>query len=327
MNAEDRRHLALAKAKIEHIRRQQGIDSSEPVLKPPTSALERVRLAAETAHHRTPKTPPPSAPPPCPTCRDLRFVRRDLQPTHPEFGKSIPCPTCHTTWMEATRAGEMAPRWHLTDEERTLARKSFGRRAEYPIVEQAAHALSRFVANALAGTPKHYYFTLDGTPGTGKTHLCLRAALKASEVPVSVIYTTGTALSEKLHDFGYKDSDASRRDADERRRLVISDLTTARLLVLDEIDHITGDWTNDYLLEVLNRRRSRNLCTLLAGNNIYLIGRDSDRRRTTRNGEEVRLNAAPVVSRLRGREGIWIDFTLVSDARGVTFATTKEPAS
>jgi hypothetical protein len=262
MNTQDRHDLTAAKAQIEHIRRQQGIEPPAPALKPPTSALERIQHDVRDAYIRTLQAPAattPPAPPQCPTCRDLRFVRRDLPPAHPEFGKSIPCPTCHTGWMETTRAQEMAPRWSLTDEERTLARKPFGRRAEYPIVEEAAHALSRFVAGAIAGTPTHYYFTLDGTPGTGKTHLCLRAALKASEVPISVIYTTGTALSEKLHDFGYKDIDATRRDADERRRLVISDLTTARLLVLDEIDHITGDWTNDYLLEILNRRRSRNL--------------------------------------------------------------------
>lgn len=220
--------------------------------------------------------------------------------------------------MEASRAHEMAPRWQLSEADLAIARKPFGRRPEFPVVEEAARRLKTFVANAIAGTPTHHYFALHGTPGTGKSHLCLRTALKASEVPVSVVYTTGTALAEKFKDFGFSDaSDSSKREAHDRRSLAMSDLTTARLVVLDEIDHISSDWTNDQLLEVLNKRRGRNLCTLLAGNNLYLLGRESDRAHSI----------SPVVSRLKGREGIWMDFSAVADARGLTFATPEERAS
>jgi DNA replication protein DnaC len=317
MNEHDKQHLQTAKAQLELIRRQQGIGTPAS-LPTPRQALERVRTVAQTLYVQTSQggaAPPPS--PVCPVCHNFRFVRRDLPPAHPDFGKSVPCPSCHDQWIEANRAREMAPRWQLSAQEQATARKPFGRRRDYPIVEEAARRLSTFVANAIAGTPTHHYFTLDGTPGTGKSHLCLRAAFKASEVPVSVIYITGTALSEKLKDFGYKDWDTSRRDADTRRGLAISDLTTARLVVLDEIDHITGDWTNDYLLEILNRRRRNNLATLLAGNNLSLLGRESDRH----------LSVTPVLSRLKGREGIWMDFSAVPDARGLTFATPKETAS
>ena len=315
MTEEERRSLEIAKNQVQHLRDQHGIGGTPAPLPDPRAALERIRTEARAAYVRTLQNGAPRPDPPgpvCPTCNNSRFVRRDLPPYHRQFGRSIPCPTCHTAWAEKNRAGEISPRWELSEEDRAIAVKPFGRRKDYPIVEEAARRLSLFVINAITGTPTHHYFTLDGTPGTGKTHLCLRAALKAGEVPVSVIYTTGTALAEKLKDFGYDWE--SRREADENRQLTMSDLTTVRLLVLDEIDHIKGDWVNDQLLEILNKRRSQNLCTLLAGNNLYLLGRESDRR----------LSVAPVVSRLRGRDGIWIDFTAVPDARGINFAAPRE---
>lgn len=321
MNDQDKRDIEIAQSIVEHARHRQGIGNAV-TLPTPRHALERIRHEARTLHARTVResgsVPPPPPTPICPVCRNFRFVRRDLSPRHPDFGKSIPCPSCYARWMEASRAHEMAPRWQLSDADRAVARKPFGRRPEFPVVEEAARRLSTFVANAFAGTPTHYTFALHGTPGTGKSHLCLRAALKASEVPVSVVYTTGTALAEKFKDFGFKDaSDSSKREAHDRRSLAMSDLITARLVVLDEIDHISSDWTNDQLLEVLNKRRSRNLATLLSGNNLYLLGRESDRAHSI----------SPVVSRLRGREGIWMDFSGVADARGLTFASPKECAS
>ena len=314
MTEEERLALEQATRQIRHIRNQQGIGTAHPL---PTAAraLQQVKTEVRAAYVRTlqqGEQKPPAPSQVCPTCSNFRFVRRDLPPHHREFGKSIPCPTCHAGWVEKNRANEISPRWELTETDRTTGQKPFARRHGYPIVEEAAQHLGRFVSNAIAETPTHFYFTFDGNPGSGKTHLCLRAAFRASQAPVSVIYTTGTALAARMRDFGYDDE--SRRESDHNRALVMSDLITVRLLILDEIDHINGDWTNDQILEVLNKRRSRNLCTILAGNNLYLLGRESDRRRAM----------SPVVSRLRGRDGIWIDFTAVPDARGINFAAPRE---
>lgn len=31
----------------------------------------------------------------CQTCKDMRYVTRDLPVTDPQFGKAIPCPRCN----------------------------------------------------------------------------------------------------------------------------------------------------------------------------------------------------------------------------------------
>lgn len=37
----------------------------------------------------------------CPTCKDMRFVTRDLPVAHPQFGKAIPCPKCNRSARES----------------------------------------------------------------------------------------------------------------------------------------------------------------------------------------------------------------------------------
>jgi DNA replication protein DnaC len=98
-----------------------------------------------------------------------------------------------------------------------------------------------------------------GKPGTGKSHLAIAAAM--------VVMVSGTALYLNALDLIRMVRDTWRRDSEMTESAVLTELSTVKLLVIDEIGVQYGtDGEQVILFDVLNRRYRDLMPTILLTN-------------------------------------------------------------
>lgn len=104
-----------------------------------------------------------------------------------------------------------------------------------------------FAENFAEHSDKGTTVVFSGSPGTGKSHLALAAAM--------VVMKTGTALYLNAMDLVRMVRDTWRRDSELTEISVLSDLAAVSLLIIDEIGVQYGtDGEQVILFDVLNRR-------------------------------------------------------------------------
>lgn len=144
--------------------------------------------------------------------------------------------------------------------------------------EKVRRALARYSEDFAVQRHARPGFIFTGQPGTGKTHLACAALQEVISRGFTARYASLPAITLSIRR-SYKSSEALTA-AD-----VIDDITSADLLVLDELDlHGASDSDYQTLYEIINRRYEQGAAPIIALSNrtIEDLKRDLDERLTTR---------------------------------------------
>ena len=234
----------------------------------------------------------------CAICKDAGFVRADVPPGNPMFGKLIEC-KCTQARREARRDLD---RKQISDlDSHTFARYTFDEFEPVPGTEAAVDA-----AYAFAREPDGWLF-LHGGCGTGKTHLAVAVAHEQrTHKKGNVIF----AVVPDLLDYLRSTFDPANGAAYDERFTTIKD---TYLLVLDDLGtENTTPWAREKLFQIFNHRYNWRLPMIVTSNREHrelderIVSRLLDRNLTRDvqiDAEDFRRRGRPDYVRGRGRRG------------------------
>ena len=140
----------------------------------------------------------------CTICAGVGYVRCELPPTHPLFGRPICCPECG----RQAQLDALIKRWPVTPDQKGFGLTPFEDRAEegdFPAVLLAWQTAYHF----LAGLPDSRLLALHGKPGCGKSHLlqgaiaaAANSGLRAMYVPLVLAKQYGPDILRELEEPG-----------------------------------------------------------------------------------------------------------------------------
>jgi DNA replication protein DnaC len=197
----------------------------------------------------------------CQQCKDKSFVRANVPPGHPQFGKAIEC--------ECTKAKRKAR--HQTDlliDSGILNMKRFqDANFEAFQLDMPGVKVAYTKARAFADEPVGW-LVLVGAYGCGKTHLAAAIARTRVEAGDTVLIQTVPDLLDYLRSAYVSNATES---YDER----FEAMKKADLLVLDDYgtQNDTG-WTTEKIFQLLNYRYNMGAATVITSNNVRLSGID-----------------------------------------------------
>jgi DNA replication protein DnaC len=218
-------------------------------MEPLGNAIARIRPRLQAGQPDGPIEPDPE--PSCAICRDHGFVRRDVDISHPDFGRAFPC-TC--------RLGEVRDRLRRRSHLGHLANRTFetfrpeGREGSVPSLRDA-FGLCRVYAEAPTG-----WLVLSGPSGCGKTHLAAAVANRQIELGNEVFFTVVPDLLDHLRATFAPGSDVTYDELFEGVR-------NTPLLVLDDLGtQSETSWAQEKMFQVLNHRFNAELPTVITTN-------------------------------------------------------------
>jgi DNA replication protein DnaC len=184
--------------------------------------------------------------PDCPHCHGLGYVRRDLEPGSPDFGRLEIC-TCRQGAVMRHVRDRLFSLSHL-DELKGLTFDSFQPRGQIGLGERQARSLeiAHNTARQYAGSLKGWLL-LQGGYGCGKTHLAAAIANFAVGMGVPTLFLTVPDLLDLLR-FSFDAEDITFEQRFEQIR-------TAELLVLDDFGTQSATpWAQEKLFQIVNYR-------------------------------------------------------------------------
>jgi DNA replication protein DnaC len=200
--------------------------------------------------------------PGCPHCGGVGFLRMDVPVGHEKFGRLEPC-VCRTSEITENARKRL---YELSNLER-LSHMTFENfspsgnpKAKYAITQvekgslmDAKQACETF-SKELSG-----WILLEGTYGSGKTHLAAAIANEAVNHNIPTLFITPSDLLDRLRS-GYNSSEMNFEERFEEIRNV-------RLLVIDDFgtQNITS-WGQEKLFQLFNYRYINKLPTVVTTN-------------------------------------------------------------
>lgn len=210
--------------------------------------------------------PMPSSPAttPCPECGGVGFVRREVPPGHPDFGRAIPC-HCRVALLRERTRQRLLELSGLYERQQSMTFETFDpKRAtalEAPERREAlAQAQDAFdYCRAFADEPRGW-IVLIGPKGTGKTHLAASIANARLAQGQPVLFMVSPELLNWLRE-------ACRPDAPEPAGNRLREIMDAPLLILDDLgtENLTA-WAAEQLYLIINHRYNRLLPTVFTTN-------------------------------------------------------------
>lgn len=196
--------------------------------------------------------------PDCPYCHGLGYLRDDVPPGHPNFGRLAPC-VCQLDSMSAAH-GEKLRRGSNTE---TLAGKTFDNFLPDGVSPDAAIRATVRAAfersRAFAEAPDKWLLLM-GTYGCGKTHLAAAIANYCLDHGRSVLFLNTPDLLDRLR-AGFAPG------ADDSYAERFEDIRTAPILVLDDLGtESPTPWAVEKLYQLLNYRYNAQLPTVITTN-------------------------------------------------------------
>lgn len=195
----------------------------------------------------------------CDFCANLRYVKLDVPPSDPRWGKAQPCPVCEVPRQRRQRAERLR---ELAGVPEDLSAYTFARyRPEQAAAKGSRETLQRALEAAREYAEKpDGWLVLYGPPGIGKTHLAYGIVGRCLARGQAVYYGSWPAMLDTLRD-GYQDN--ARIGYDVRMRT----LCDVELLVVDDVgaESVTA-WSNEKLFEIVNHRYTRRLPLVVTTN-------------------------------------------------------------
>lgn len=196
--------------------------------------------------------------PVCPVCKGAGFLRVDLPPGHPDFGKVVPC-RCRTESISRDRKSKLQRMSNLGP----LVRLTFdslvkeGRSTDPRNQERFARAFD--LCQQYARSPEGW-LVLMGPSGSGKTHLAVAIANERIQVGEQVLFVVVPDLLDHLRS-AYGPS--SEMPYDE----LFENVKSAPLLVLDDLGtQSSTPWAQEKLYQIFNHRYNAQLPTVITSN-------------------------------------------------------------
>jgi DNA replication protein DnaC len=199
--------------------------------------------------------------PNCPKCHGLGYVRRDVDVTHPDFGKLFPC-SCRADELRERRAEALRRMSNLEALDRFTFDTFHPEGRGLSPDRQKNLRLAYEVARSYARDPEGWLFFRGGY-GCGKTHLAAAIANVCLEQGINVLFVTVPDLLDHLRAAFAPLSDQT---YDER----FEQVRTAPVLILDDLGTEHGTpWALEKLFQLLNYRYMSHLPTVITTNHEF----------------------------------------------------------
>jgi DNA replication protein DnaC len=189
----------------------------------------------------------------CQRCSDLGWVRLDVEPGHPEFGRAIRC--------SYKAAEDRAQRAKLAHAARNLSGRLLTKTfANFDCGRSDSAQAACGVLRAFADAPEGWVLLL-GNRGTGKTHLLAAVANELLARGEMAMYVVVPDFLDYLRS-GYDSERFS-----ESASLRMEDCRNTPVLLLDDLgSEKSSPWTDEQLYRLLNHRSNEGLPTVVASN-------------------------------------------------------------
>lgn len=196
--------------------------------------------------------------PDCPFCHGLGYLREEVAPGHPNFGRLQPC-MCQLDHMSAEKAEHL----RRDSNTETLSGKTFETfLPEGVSPDPSVRASVRFAFERCQAFAQHpaRWLLLTGTYGCGKTHLAAAIANECLAHGLPVLFLNTPDLLDHLRAGFAPGADGSYTERFEEIR-------TAPVLILDDLGTESPTaWATEKLYQVLNYRYNAQLPTVITTN-------------------------------------------------------------
>lgn len=188
----------------------------------------------------------------CPICQDAGYLRADVPPGHPSFGRLFAC-QCKRNELDERRAEDLRRLSNL-DAFTGYTFDDFD-----PSTSGTEEAFE--AALAFAQDPDHRWLFLSGPCGVGKTHLAVAIATYAMQWHHMSVYF---AVVPDLLDHLRATFDPNSGSAYDER---FTSIRNAPLLVLDDLGTENATpWAREKLYQIINHRYSEQMPTVITSN-------------------------------------------------------------
>lgn len=197
--------------------------------------------------------------PDCPLCGGLGFVRLDVKPGDPNFGKMVVC-ACRQKEIDQANKDKLFKLSNLAAL-KDLTFETFKPSGRVGLGKQQAESLEQAFNHAknFSNTLKGWLLIL-GRYGCGKTHLAASIANFVVGLGIPTIFLTVPDLLDWLR-FSYSDSTSS--SFEER----FEEIRNVPLLVMDDFGTQNATpWAQEKLFQIVNYRYINQLPTVLTSN-------------------------------------------------------------
>ncbi|GAP63129.1 hypothetical protein ARMA_1552 [Ardenticatena maritima] len=194
----------------------------------------------------------------CPICKGAGFVRKDVPPGHPLFGRAIPCTCKRTELLQKRRStierfSALGLLKHMTFE--TFHPDGIGLQPHQRQSLRLAYDICRQYAERPRG-----WLVLLGNYGCGKTHLAAAIANERLKRGEEVLFFVVPDLLDYLRAAFNPNNEETQ---DER----FEQIRTAPLLILDDLGtHAATPWAQEKLFQIFNYRYNAQLPTVVTTN-------------------------------------------------------------
>jgi DNA replication protein DnaC len=200
----------------------------------------------------------PLGDPNCPHCHGIGYVSYDVPVGHPEFGRMHVC-SCRKAEIEARGREKLFALSNLSELE-NLTFETFRPRGRIGIgpyqsesIERAFNQARQFVQS------QNGWLVLQGSYGSGKTHLAAAITNESASLGVPALFITVPDLLDQLR-FAYNSPETTFEERFEAVR-------RAPLLVLDDFGTQNAtEWAEEKLFQILNFRYTNRLPLVVTTN-------------------------------------------------------------
>jgi DNA replication protein DnaC len=191
--------------------------------------------------------PDPDPEPACSRCGDGGYLRPDVPPNHPDFGKIVPC-DCRRSSITAARIARFWQSSQAPAEYRDCTLES------YPGDPSAVPALRAWLET-------NRWLILEGEYGAGKTGLTVALLRVIAERGDSVLFVNAPAMLRRVR------ATYAKHDEAESESAVIDSLAEADVLAIDDVGkERLSEWGSELLYDLVNRRYSAGRRTIVTTN-------------------------------------------------------------
>jgi len=194
---------------------------------------------------------------PCPRCGGTGFVRYQVPPDHPLFGRAIPC-VCKQRELAERRATQLRHQGNIQH----LGRMTFEtfEAGDYSSTQVAYNLQdAKETAQAFAAQPEGWLL-ITGDFGCGKTHLAAAIANERIRLGQQVYFEVAPDLLDHLRATFAPNSAVTYSERFE-------DVRNCELLILDDLGtQNTTPWAVEKLYQIINYRYNATLPTVITTN-------------------------------------------------------------